>query len=311
MSPADRLSSQHASRGQRVGARPPAAGWLGVVLIAYALLTLWMLTYPFTPEDAGVGKQLLGEWKIRKINTVSNIVLFVPLGLLAAMFGTARRWPLAAILIVATLASAGISLTAETAQLWLRERESSAIDLMANTFGGFAGVTLFVVTGGRALGLWAAIGRRLGDRPWARKALIVWVLIAAACMAPFDVSLETRYLKDKVHAALDAGLPFAAAGDWLAAAVSAALIAAGVVALGRAMRESMQRRGERGSPWVVLLIAGVLAAVVCEVMQAPVRSRALDLVEPVAGVAGAAIGVVIDAVLGRVRVRKARPTGDR
>jgi hypothetical protein len=32
-----------------------------------------------------------------------------------------------------------------------------------------------------------------------------------------------------------------------------------------------------------------------------VRSRALDLVEPIAGVVGAAVGVVIDAVLGRVR----------
>ncbi|MDP6152069.1 MAG: VanZ family protein [Phycisphaeraceae bacterium] len=110
-----------------------------VVTAIVGLLTLMVMLYPMhfaaRGDDAWLAIHTVGPLVL-----VGNIALFIPVGvcegrLLRRMFGFVGTMTLLALIDVVLIALIG-----ETIQLWIVERDSSLIDLVAHTIGGTIGV---------------------------------------------------------------------------------------------------------------------------------------------------------------------------
>lgn len=297
---------------------------MGVVLIA--IMTLWLLTYPFDFKDRTI-TPLLGEWgiaNIHKINLASNLVLFAPLGCACvwrrklarggAGFGAA---------IAAAIACGTVSLIGEALQTRLPGRTSSAIDLVANILGGGGGAVVGVISGDVFSRRWRAAAQWLHPRAAARRCLIVLAILLAVRTAPFDVSLETYYLRLKWDQETKLSvLPFAATRQWIAdgrnQGATAAQIrlralnelgsAASTVVLfftlawcvGRAGRDI----GMAGCAWSAMSLGVCLAMVLAtEIGQFFVRSRLMDSTDLFVG----GVSVLAAAVLESATRRRGLP----
>jgi glycopeptide antibiotics resistance protein len=127
----------------------------------------------------------------------ANVMLFVPLGFLAAgAVGVDRRRPLVVLALIPmmTALSAGI----EFLQLWFPARDCSINDVAAETVGGIIGVGAWWL-----FGQWATIRARsawadLGPGDWAAKALPVYfVVLVFVHGMPFDLTISPYQLKHK------------------------------------------------------------------------------------------------------------------
>ena len=132
----DRLSSSEDKYKQPLGTARLTA--LGSVV---GLVTLGVLLYPFnftTPRS--------GSWleltTVGALSLCGHIALFSPLGLCEGWIvqHIMRSRSLVALIVVIDVA--GLSLVAETAQLWLPGRESALADLVAATIGGTIGALI-------------------------------------------------------------------------------------------------------------------------------------------------------------------------
>lgn len=120
---------------------PPGTGWLLSATAVIGLTTLAGLLTPFNFR-APAGGSWLALTYTGPVGIVAMIGLFVPFGFvegwLAHNIVRFRNWPVLLVLLDA----ASLSLTAETAQMWLPSRESSLVDLVANSFGATAGALI-------------------------------------------------------------------------------------------------------------------------------------------------------------------------
>lgn len=125
-------------------------GWVGLIAVTVVVLfiTLW-------PEQVDNGKSgmvkavlkalhTLGvpdTFKYRHLEFVSNIIMFVPLGYFLGLI-IKRWWWLIAFAVPPIL-----SAIVETSQLlFLPARVPSALDVLANTMGGWIGIALAALT---------------------------------------------------------------------------------------------------------------------------------------------------------------------
>ncbi|MEX2217000.1 MAG: VanZ family protein [Phycisphaeraceae bacterium] len=328
-----------------------AKRWLTMLVLLAAFMTMWLLLYPFDfqqrPATAWLGERHLSQ--LHRINFVSNLVLFLPLGLLAGWrmaLKPARSRVMAIVLV--TLMAGTLSLVGETLQQWLPAesavhngirppRTSSLLDLIANTFGAAIAAAVGVKLAESLTARWLRIGAWLSRRPTSRRALAVFIIVLLARLAPFDVSPETYYLSSSLRRDMErSGFPFSATRRWLAmrtaspfgaahddakAAAMAELRDAGVafglflalaLALQRAQREDRRQRGPSASSraWLVMVL-GIAAVMGTELMHWPIRSRSLDTTEPAVGLAALVLGLALASV-GRVKDGAARgPKHDR
>ena len=298
----------------------PGLGWMTFIVFHIAALTLWLLTYPFNFQERAK-TAWLGEWgfeHIHKINLASNLIIFMPLGCAWMWRRRLAGGGGAGGLVTATLLCAAVSLLGETLQTRLPERTSSAIDLLANVFGGACGALIGGLSAGVFLPAWRAAARWLGPRPRMQRTLIALTVLLAARAAPFDVSLETYYLRVKWEQETKLSvLPFAATRNWLSASSgaspalqsekrSAALNELGSAATcallfiglaGSLNRARLDAAGPFGCAWGLGTIAACLTLVFAtEVMQFFVRSRLMDSTDPVAGAAGIVVGMLLESV---------------
>ena len=148
-------ASLHDARLDARSARPPRSRLrLGLALTglaAYATVVLAMTLSP-TPLDQGYESAIarfLGvlhrngvpEWfGYSKLEFTANIVMFVPFGFLIALSLPRRAVWLAILLIPAF--SAGIELSQ---YVFLSARFASALDVVANTAGGYAGAVCAII----------------------------------------------------------------------------------------------------------------------------------------------------------------------
>lgn len=160
-------SSAAAAEGRRLpistrrGRRAQPVLLFAVYLVLLVWLVVWKLQVPYVGEvrspvkvvpflaAGGAGASTSGE-------VVANVLLFVPLGFyLALLRPTSPRWN-------AVLTIVGASLALETAQWVLAVGSADTSDVIANTAGGLAGVSLLAHGrrrwSGRAVDLmtWAA-----------------------------------------------------------------------------------------------------------------------------------------------------------
>src|SRR5437868_6879032 len=129
----------------RPGVRKGGSANLGVFIAIYVALILHASLYPAT------GWRIPGEswWALLKAapggrlspaDVVSNVIAYVPLGVLLAW---KLRPPMSAsaALVAATLGGALLSLGVETLQMFLPSRVPSVVDLLMNSAGTLAGAT--------------------------------------------------------------------------------------------------------------------------------------------------------------------------
>ncbi len=304
---------------------PPLAArgvaWLSIALLGYGLLTLWMLNYPFATEARDPAVSFLAERDVHKINTASNVSVFVPLGVLGAMFGRMRGRGAVRVIGEWTFIAAAMSFATEYAQLWLVQRASSLIDLIANTLGGALGVLCGWRWGPSLCARWSRWADALSKRRVARAAVLVWVVVLAVRLAPFDLSMETRYFNPTHSEVADLTYPLqhtlawqrdtsgntdllaAAQVEWRRAGLSFVLFGLGALTFTRAICDERRRIGRPGVPWFGLLLVLGLAVVVTEAAQAIVRSRVLDWTEPSFGLLGVVAGISLGALGGREGAR--------
>jgi len=120
----------------------------GVLLLAYLAIVLAVTMWP-TPLDQGYAaaiERVLGvlhrhgvpEWfGYNDLEFTANIAMFLPLGFLLALTLSRRLWWLSLLLIPA------LSAAIEGVQgRFLAERFASALDVIANTIGGYLGVLI-------------------------------------------------------------------------------------------------------------------------------------------------------------------------
>jgi glycopeptide antibiotics resistance protein len=131
----------------KVSPRPATKIWARVLLALYVLTLLWLILFKLSYDISSV----LANYRTRSLNlipfvtlgqtglseTVSNVVIFVPLGLLLGLnFKQAALWRLLLVVFA-------FSVAAETFQFVFAIGTTDATDVVTNTVGGLAGLVLY------------------------------------------------------------------------------------------------------------------------------------------------------------------------
>ena len=116
------------------------------LMLTYVVLLVYGTLFPFNEWLTPSASPWTLMWQHRlynasKADMLTNLLVYMPLGLLLMRTLTSRRCSLRTVLLV-TLASALVSLTLEYLQAHLPSRVPSFADVVLNTCGGFAGALL-------------------------------------------------------------------------------------------------------------------------------------------------------------------------
>ena len=284
---------------------------LGILCVMYVLFLLYASLMPFdlyagwdevaNHFDLAWKYWPFGQRHTSLIDIASNLALYIPLGLLVAMWaaprcGPRRPWPF----LSAVLAAAAVSVAVEIIQLFSISRTTGAHDLLMNTAGGAAGAAVGTFLGQPA---WTAIGRELRLR-WAsrRISLVAWLLLlllVAEALFPFRPTLDVSQVRRNLRNS-PIGLQEAiAAHPWYhwvlwrggVYAVLAVLLAASSVLPSRLR-------------WLRGAAAAIGFAAIVEMSKVFVVSRHANIANVLASACGAAAGALLGLVVaGRRRCR--------
>jgi len=193
---------------------------LTVLCVTYVAFVMYASLMPFDLRpDWGQAKARLaragqfwpfGPLRASRTDLASNLALYLPLGLLVAARGTARRGsarlPAA---LGALLASLAVSLLVEGLQLLSSSRVSGAHDVLMNALGGSLGGIFGAMAGRPAfLRLRLTLRQRWARRPTSLVALVLLAVLAAEALFPFrptlDVSEVARNVRSSVVGLSDA-----------------------------------------------------------------------------------------------------------
>ena len=260
---------------------------------AFAAFAAWGSLYPFELRPVGFDETLarfVAAWHTgpaswSRSDVLSNILLFVPIGLFTAAAVERSRNAVAA--IVTTVAGACLfSVALELAQASVLWRTSSIVDVIAETLGAIGGVLIWLATADRldeAVGGAQALVQRAS--PVDRALLIYAGLFAIAWLAPFDFTLRPGEIADKfAHKRLL--LPFMASPDAFPASLLTS-IAVAAFPLG-AVAARLSGRLRLSVPQSMLIV--LIGLIALEAAQALVFSRTTDVRGMLAAIAGALAG---------------------
>jgi glycopeptide antibiotics resistance protein len=180
-----------------------------------ALLILWtifiiygtMFPFRFDLDAAEVRRKLevlSGSFgrPISRTDVVSNVLLFLPFGLLISSHLERGGAGLGMTVGVAALGGLALSALVECVQLLLPSRVPSLVDLASNTAGAALGASLGWPLIRRAWPSWSpALRRFLARRPMAACAMATGMGLGLAGLAPFDVSLDLGDVKAALNRA--------------------------------------------------------------------------------------------------------------
>lgn len=186
------------------GSRRALEGGLAI----YAVVRFFLLLQPFnvTVEVTEVARKFRAgaivlnplrspalDWQLLP-SILSDVVMAVPIGVLAAVAGRARgtRRTAASALALGSLYFA----IGEIAQIFVRSRTSDVVDLAASCLGVAAGVLLAVAVTGPAAAPQPATRSRA--RVLEAGLLLAAVLYAAYNLSPFDFSLSRQLIADRL-----------------------------------------------------------------------------------------------------------------
>jgi VanZ family protein len=190
---------------------------LCVVLVTHGSLYPWRFAWP---PDAGAAFAALmagGHWWSGRGDVVGNIVLFVPVGALGALFPSARSpRGLAALMVLGML----FSFALQVIQIVVPARDAALSDVLWNTLGLALGVLL-----AEALRRWRPAAGVRTD-PAARASLVLLCLWLVLVWWPLVPTIDWQHIKDALKpllltprwttgSALETALSIAAIGHLL------------------------------------------------------------------------------------------------
>ena len=290
--------------------------------LALALLMLWGLFIAYgtlLPFDFSAGRSLI-EWRLQRLSerplrglgaswadVWSNVFLFVPWGLLLALWRGARsRSGFFATLVLALLSAACLSGSVEFLQLFAPMRTTSVVDLVTNVFGAGVGA---LIGWPLAVFIWPVVSVRIRQsleaRPMGACALAIMISFLFAGLAPAYVKTE----RSGVAAAIESArwIPFAPAPGAPARRAKVCLWGAEFLAytlLGGSLVLAARESGRSGFRAVGLTVAAAgCLSLVTESIQIFVPGRDVDFTSVVLACSGAAIGGTAVASLRRLSWR--------
>jgi VanZ family protein len=273
------------------------------------LLVLWslfiaygtLLPFDFRADLAAALAKLRGlrEGPGRPTSTsdvVSNVLLFVPWGLLYASRAEGRgRGPVRAT-VGAACGGLALSGAVELAQLFLPSRTTSLIDLVNDTAGSVLGAAAGWPMARRARDAWRPrIVQLLGRRPMLACAAAMGAGLVLTGLSPFDVSLDMGSLRASLKAARpipfgpNIGGTLTPPEPWSWAREALTWAVAGGLAMLAAFEAGS--RGPRAAAGVVGLCGGL--ALLIEVAQLAIPGRVSDASSVIIAIAGAAAGAAV------------------
>lgn len=239
--------------------------------------------WPFIPQTRISGSDL-----------VSNLVLYIPLGLLLATRGRFTRLSSLAVFSLATLSCLSLSLGVETLQGMTRSRFPSGTDWLLNTLSGMFGA--FIGTRWGKSGweqLYAWLHRRWREHPLDILTLVVAGLLIADALSPFLptilLSQVWRNLKNS-HFDLFEGLARHPWHWWLATRV---LVYLALTCLLAAWGDPASRI----RPWRRAALMATVLALGLELAKPLIVSRSLNLANVATSATGAGLGLFIGPLL--------------
>lgn len=275
----------------------------GGVSVVWALGCVAAILYgsllPFDIDLTAVGAALrsgltaIGFHPAPMEDLLTNLLVYVPLGVLVVACGDQRLASRLARVPIAILAGVGVSLLAETLQVGMSSRVASWTDCLLNGIGTSVGALIGAVTGGMVSTLLEHMKRRLAFHPFATAGLVLTVALLFYAVAPFDFVSTT----DELHASFlrakwDVMHPRAGAvGDPpLRLMVHQFMGAAWFAALGYVL--ALARREDGRDPGIALVSAikhGIVLACLIEFLQLFTLSHTFDLASPI--LRGLAVGL--------------------
>ena len=172
------------------------------LMLAYGLLLVYGTLFPFNEWLTPGASPWSLMWQrglhdASKADILTNLLVYMPLGLLLMRTLANRRCPLCMVLLV-TLASALLSLTLEYLQAHLPGRVPSVADVVLNTGGGFAGALLALgVRPDTAVGekLYRIRYRYIHPGPLANLGLLTLCLWTLSQISPLVPSIDLGNLR--------------------------------------------------------------------------------------------------------------------
>ena len=278
------------------------------VLTGLAMLYAGTIPFDFSSPLAGFENEVNAalDWRqarISRADILSNILFFVPFGLLCGARQASRGRGFVLSVLLTAVVSACLSLLIETLQLYSPQRYSSFVDLATDTFGG----TVAAPFGWWFLRfVWPALRPRLAalrDRPLRAIAWATAAIVVVLSLEPFDLNIEVDALKKAIKslrpipfgAPLRGSIPSSEPWAWTLETVVWTLIG-GTMCL--AHRE---RRSWRLTPLVAVPLTCALLAAVVETLQLGVESRSTDATNVVFAAVGGLIGAAVPVATWNVR----------
>jgi VanZ family protein len=288
-----------------------AAQWKWRPELALVLLVLWglfivyatMLPFDFSASRAQIVKIFARLWR-RPLSggswddVWSNVLLFIPWGLLLGVWRAGRGTGYVVTMILALFSGALLSGSVEIVQMFAPTRFTSFVDLVTNTFGSCVGALLGWPW---AYWVWPKLSVRVRQvilwRPLAACSLAALALLLLAGLFPFRVSLRPSNMKAALEGArlnpigflFDGGLP---AYPWKCVGeLLTWMLAGGLFAL--AAQES-NRRGGRAIGWAIAIAGSTSLAIQASHVFVP--GREIDMTSVLMAILGSAAGAAAAAL---------------
>jgi VanZ family protein len=170
------------------------AAWWWLFAAASAVLILYGSLFPFRirpSADLGLFAAFgaLTFKPTTRGDIVSNLLLYMPIGLCLTFAWSGRRWPLARTILLGT----ALSLAVELTQTYLRFRVASFTDVVLNAIGTLCGASAAMAYS--ALGTSVRIPALASSRldPAALSVVMLWL---ASRLAPFVPTIDWQKYKD-------------------------------------------------------------------------------------------------------------------
>jgi glycopeptide antibiotics resistance protein len=174
-------------------------GWICPVAIIAAILYGSLIPFDFAfsvatvPDGFGMLTPGLGSAGLEDI--ITNLLVYVPIGLTVALSSLCSRLSKPARVVIAILIGATVSIAIETLQTGIASRVASWLDMFANSagaaIGAIAGVTLYKAARSRG----ARLRARLTERPFLTLASVLALGLFIYKLAPFDFITDTAGLR--------------------------------------------------------------------------------------------------------------------
>ncbi len=165
-----------------------------IAAVLYGSLLPFDVNWTAFQRAGGLGLPSLGLQGTNLEDIVTNVLVYIPLGLALVLCGKRRARTRPVRLCIAVVIGAAVSLLAETLQTGIVMRVPSWIDVALNALGTAIGAMLGAAFYGLAATALGRLRRELAEHPFATLSSILTIGLLLYCLAPFDFITNTAAL---------------------------------------------------------------------------------------------------------------------